>query len=169
MNKKEVITKIDNVYKRHHTASRRGYCKVDMIGTYETYNGRFGEGYIRRNGCHNGSTRYESITYFIKEGSKPRMPKDCVEVRIPSAAKNESLGFGLDCDVLEQIGLNTKSEEVVYIAGNHACVRTKLMASQNHYGGRKLAFLREHAIKIKWGYLLSASNWKRFSDKFINN
>lgn len=51
--------------KFHHNASRRGYCRVNEIGTKEPYEGKYGKGYIVRNGRHNGSTRYESISYYI--------------------------------------------------------------------------------------------------------
>ena len=53
------------LYKYHHTASRRGYCRVSEIGTTEDYNGKFGSGIIVRNGRYNGSTRYESIIYYV--------------------------------------------------------------------------------------------------------
>lgn len=55
------------LYKYHHTASRRGYARKELLGTYEPYKGRFGEGYIKRCGCHNGSTNYEDIAYYIKQ------------------------------------------------------------------------------------------------------
>lgn len=53
------------LYKYRHSACRRGYCRVSEIGTTEDYNGKFGTGIIVRNGRYNGSTRYESISYYI--------------------------------------------------------------------------------------------------------
>lgn len=63
------------IYKYHHTASRRGYCRMSEIGTFEPYEGRFGRGYIKRLGCHNGSTRYEDIAYYIEEGTNQACQK----------------------------------------------------------------------------------------------
>lgn len=54
-----------DLYKYHHTASWRGYCRVSEIGSTENYNGKYGRGLIVRNGKHNGSTHYESISYYI--------------------------------------------------------------------------------------------------------
>ena len=54
-------------YRYHHTAAKQGYCRVDSIGKVVGYNGRFGHGLIRFNGCHNGSTIYESISYWIEK------------------------------------------------------------------------------------------------------
>ncbi len=51
----------------HHTASRRGYCRVSEIGSIEEYEGRYGKGVIMRRGRYNGSTWYESITYYVED------------------------------------------------------------------------------------------------------
>ena len=60
-------------YRYHHCASRSGYCLKCLIGTCQKYSGKFGEGFIRREGCYihpNGgrpSHRYEAISYWIKK------------------------------------------------------------------------------------------------------
>lgn len=51
--------------KYHHTASRRGYCKVSKIGSFVPYVGKFGRGYIERAGRHKDSTNYETIIYWL--------------------------------------------------------------------------------------------------------
>jgi hypothetical protein len=50
----------------HHTASRRGYCHVSDVNTWEPYVGRFGAGVIVRLGRHMGSKQFESISYYVK-------------------------------------------------------------------------------------------------------
>lgn len=60
----KTITHNGKTYVYHHTASRRGYCRMSDIGSIEPYEGRHGRGVIVRNGRHNKSTRYESISYY---------------------------------------------------------------------------------------------------------
>lgn len=51
-------------YKRHHTASRRGYVSRKSSGHVEAYSGRFGRGYIVITPRYD-TTRYVNITYYI--------------------------------------------------------------------------------------------------------
>ena len=155
-----------NVYKYHHSASRYGYCRVGLIGTYEPYKGIFGEGYIRRNGCHNGSTQYESITYYIKESSKPFIPKDCVKVYTPTHPDKKGLSIYVNKNDLSQIGLDTLSPAVMQFNDSDVIIRIKEIASQNHFGGKKLAFLKANAIKYSYGYVLSIKNGRDFLRMF---
>lgn len=56
-------------YHYHHSAMRRGYCPVDLIGSVKCYSGHFGHGVIRRlgkGGRYGNSTQYESISYWVK-------------------------------------------------------------------------------------------------------
>lgn len=167
MNKK-VIRDIDDTYKRHHTASRRGYCRVDLIGTLEPYKGIFGEGYIMRNGCHNGSTRFESITYYIKEGSKPYMPKDCVSVFIPSSDV-KGLCAGVSMDEMDKLGIDDTSNAVISCYKEYRVLCLKKIASQNHFSGKKMEFLQKYAKKYSYGFLLSEKNGIEFINKFIKD
>ena len=153
-----------NVYKYHHSASRYGYCRVGLIGTYEPYKGIFGEGYIRRNGCHNGSTQYESITYYIKDGSKSFVPTDCVKVYTPTYKKE--LSIYVNKNDLSQIGLDTLSPAVKPFDNSDVIIMIKEIASQNHFGGKKLAFLKTNAIKCHFGYVLSIKNGREFLRMF---
>ena len=59
-------------YKYHHTASCRGYTRVEDRGTAVPYKGRFGVGYVVFLGPHyhfgscKGSTNYQDIAYYVK-------------------------------------------------------------------------------------------------------
>ena len=53
-------------YKKHHTASVRGYCYKDMIGNRERYEGKFGKGWIVYLGSYYGSNSYTEIAYYVK-------------------------------------------------------------------------------------------------------
>lgn len=56
----------DQGYKKHHEASRLGYCHVGSIGEKQKYTGKFGSGYIVLLGRHNESTSFTRIAYYLK-------------------------------------------------------------------------------------------------------
>lgn len=57
-------------YIKHHTATRRGYQCVDEESTIQPYCGRFGRGYIKKDGRK--TNQYQYITYWIAgENAKP--------------------------------------------------------------------------------------------------
>lgn len=51
-------------YKRHHTASRRGYESRKSSGHVEAYSGRFGRGYVVITPRYD-TTRFVNVTYYI--------------------------------------------------------------------------------------------------------
>lgn len=53
-------------YYIHHTASRRGYVSRKSEGKIESYNGRFGVGYILVTPRYD-TTQYVNITYYIRK------------------------------------------------------------------------------------------------------
>lgn len=58
------ITINGQVYKLHHTASRRGYESRKGNGHLEEYNGRFGKGYVLVTPRWD-TTQYVYVTYYI--------------------------------------------------------------------------------------------------------
>lgn len=53
-------------YTFHHSASKKIYCRRDMIGTACEYNGRFGCGFIVFIGRYHKSKNFSYIAYFLK-------------------------------------------------------------------------------------------------------
>lgn len=53
-------------YTIHHTASRRGYISRKGEGRVESYNGKFGKGYILVTPRYD-TTSYVNITYYIEK------------------------------------------------------------------------------------------------------
>lgn len=53
-------------YRRHHSASKKGYCLKSVIGLVDAYKGRFGQGYIVFLGKYKGSNTYIEIAYYVK-------------------------------------------------------------------------------------------------------
>lgn len=63
------IDEIKRTHKLHHISSRRGYISRRGGDQVEPYNGRFGTGYIIASPRWD-TTRYITITYYIKEGKQ---------------------------------------------------------------------------------------------------
>ena len=53
-------------YKYHHTGSRRGYESRKSNGHVESYNGRYGKGYIAITPRWD-TTRYVNVEYYIEK------------------------------------------------------------------------------------------------------
>ena len=62
----ETIEEITNTMKLHHIASRRGYISRKSTGEVETYEGRFGEGYIILRPRWD-TTNYVYVEYYIAD------------------------------------------------------------------------------------------------------
>lgn len=62
----KTIAEIESTMRLHHKASRRGYISRKSSGKVETYEGRFGKGYIIVRPRWD-TTQYVTIEYYIEE------------------------------------------------------------------------------------------------------
>lgn len=64
----KTVEEIRNTMKLHHTALTRGYVSRKSSGIVESYNGKFGSGYVIKVPCY-FSTQYYHKEYYIEENA----------------------------------------------------------------------------------------------------